>query len=59
MAQTTKTNVPRLVTLLLALIGCLVVAVPVIFPLTEPIPLILIGSGITVLALALFLFFSI
>jgi hypothetical protein len=59
MAQTTKTNVPRLVTLLLALLGCLVVAVPMIFPLTEPIPLILIGSGVTVLALACFLFFSV
>jgi hypothetical protein len=60
MPQATKTtNVPRLVTLLLALVGCLVVAVPVVFPLTEPTPLILIGNGVTVLALALFLFFSI
>jgi hypothetical protein len=59
MAQTAKTNVPRLVTLLLALVGCLVVAIPMGFPLIEPIPLILIGSGITVLALACFLFFSI
>ena len=60
MPQATKTNnVPRLVTLLLALVGCLVVAVPVVFPLNEPTPLILIGSGVTVLALACFLFFSI
>jgi len=39
MPQATKTtNVPRLVTLLLALVGCLVVAVPVVFPLNEPTP---------------------
>jgi hypothetical protein len=29
------------------------------FPLTQPIPLVLVGSGVTVLALACFLFFSI
>jgi len=59
MAQAAKTNLPRLMTLFLALIGCLVVVVPVLFPLTQPIPLLLIGSGITVLALASFLFFSV
>ena len=57
--QSMKTNMPRLMTLLLALIGCLVVAVPMMFPLTQPIPLVLVGSGVTVLALACFLFFSI
>jgi hypothetical protein len=46
-------------TLFLAFIGCVVVVVPMLYPLTQPIPLILIGSGITVLALASFLFFSI
>lgn len=45
--------------LLLALLGCLVVAIPVLYPLTEPAPLVLIGSGVTVVALAGFLFFSI
>jgi len=59
MAQAAETNLPRLMTLLLALIGCLVVVVPMLFPLTQPVPLILIGSGITVLALASFLFFSV
>ena len=59
MTEATKTNMPRLMTLFLAFIGCVVVVVPMTFPLTQPIPLILIGSGITVLALASFLFFSI
>ncbi len=58
MAQKRNTNIPRLGTLLLALVGCIVVAVPQIFPMTEPIPLILIGCGVTTFALALFLFFS-
>jgi len=36
-----------------------VVAIPMVFPLTEPAPLLLIGSGVTVVALGGFLFFSI
>jgi hypothetical protein len=39
--------------------GCVVVAIPALFPLTEPAPLLLIGSGVTVVALGGFLFFSI
>jgi hypothetical protein len=35
-----------------------VVAVPILFRLTSPAPLILIGSGVTVVALGVFLFFS-
>ena len=53
------TPYPRLVSLLVALVGCVVVAIPIVFPLTEPAPLLLIGSGITVVALGGFLFFSI
>jgi len=49
----------RLVTLFLAFVGCVVVAIPIVFPLTEPAPLLLIGSGVTVVALGGFLFFSI
>jgi hypothetical protein len=59
-ATTTKpVTYSRLISLLVALMGCVVVAVPVIFPLTEPAPLLLLGSGVTVVALGGFLFFSI
>lgn len=59
MAEAKQANLPRLISLLIALIGCVVVAVPIVFPLANPAPLILIGSGVTVVALGLFLFFSI
>ncbi len=52
-------NYSRLISLLVALMGCVVVAIPIIFPLTEPAPLLLIGSGVTVVALAGFLFLSV
>jgi hypothetical protein len=59
-ATTTKpTTYPRLISLLVGLMGCVVVAIPALFPLTEPAPLLLIGSGVTVVALGGFLFFSI
>ena len=58
MAEAKKPNLPRLLSLFVAFLGCVVVAVPIIFPLTNPAPLILIGSGVTVVALGLFLFFS-
>ena len=50
----------RLVCLVMALMGVVVTAVPIIFQL-EPyyVPLILVGSGIAVIALAVFLYFSI
>ncbi len=55
-----KTNVPRLLSLFVALLGCVVTAVPFLFQIgADPAPLILIGSGVTVVALGLFLFFSI
>ena len=47
------------ISLLVGLMGCVVVAIPALFPLTEPAPLLLIGSGVTVVALGGFLFFSI
>ena len=49
---------PRLISLLVALMGCVVVAILTIFPLTQPATLLLLGSGITVAALGGFLFFS-
>ena len=50
----------RLVCLVMALMGVIVTAVPIVFQL-EPyyVPLILVGSGIAVIALAVFLYFSI
>ena len=60
MAEVKPQNLRRLLSLFLAFLGCVVVAVPILFPLlTNPAPLILVGSGVAVLALALFLFFSI
>ncbi len=56
----TKANrIPRLITLLIALLGCAVVAVPMLFSLAEPVPITLVGCGVTTFALAVFLFFSV
>jgi len=53
-------NLPRLVSLVVALVGCVITAVPIFFQLGgDPGPVILIGSGVTVVALGLFLFFSV
>jgi hypothetical protein len=60
MADAKKTNIPRVISLLIALFGCVITAVPFMFNLGgDPAPLILVGSGVTVIALGLFLFFSI
>lgn len=58
MSETTTPNLPRLISLFIAFLGCVVTALPFLYQLTTPAPLILIGSGVTVVALALFLFFS-
>jgi hypothetical protein len=53
-------SMPRLVSLLVAFLGCVVTGVPFFFQVgADPAPLILIGSGMTVVALGVFLFFSI
>ncbi len=53
-------SMPRLISLIIALCGCLVTALPFLFSVGgNPVPLILVGSGVTVVALGLFLFFSI
>ncbi len=58
--QTGQNKLPRLLCLVVALVGCLVTAVPSFFHIGgDPAPLILVGSGVTVVALGLFLFFSI
>ncbi len=58
--QTKVEKVARLLCLVMALIGVIVTAVPIMFRL-EPYaaPLILVGCGIAVIALAVFLYFSI
>ena len=58
MTQGTKVNKARLGTLVLALVGCVVVAMPLVYSLAEPIPMTLIGCGVSTIALAGFLFFS-
>lgn len=58
--QTTREKIARLFSLVTALVGVIVTAVPIFFQL-EPyyVPLILVGSGIAVIALGVFLYFSI
>ncbi len=59
MPRTGKPNLPRLISLIMALIGCVVTSLPFVFSVgAAPIPFILVGSGLTVISLALFLFFS-
>jgi hypothetical protein len=58
MTQAATAKKARLGTLLLALVGCVVVAVPMVYNLAEPVPMTLIGCGVSTIALALFLFFS-
>jgi hypothetical protein len=56
----TKNSLPRTLSLFVALIGCVITSMPFLFGVGgDPVPLILIGSGVTVIALGLFLFFSI
>ena len=59
-AETRFEKGARLVCLVMALVGVVVTAVPFRFQL-EPyyVPLILVGSGIAVIALAAFLYYSI
>jgi hypothetical protein len=55
-----KSSLPRVLSLFVALIGCIITAVPFAFGVGgDPAPIILVGSGVTVIALGLFLFFSI
>lgn len=53
-------SLPRVSSLFVALLGCIITAVPFLFGGGgDPGPIILVGSGVTVIALGLFLFFSI
>jgi len=58
MAEAKRSNIPRLISLFIAFLGCVVTAVPFLYQLTNPAPVILVGSGVTVVALGVFLFFS-
>ena len=58
MAEVKTVNLPRLISLFIAFLGCTVTSLPFMFAMTSPVPLILVGSGISVAALAGFLFFS-
>lgn len=58
MAEVKASNLPRLISLFIAFLGCTVTVLPFVYTMTSPAPLVLIGSGVTVVALALFLFFS-
>jgi hypothetical protein len=62
MTESRKANLPRLLSLFIAFVGCVVAIVPILNPAylgTNPTTVILIGSGLTVVSLGLFLFFSI
>ena len=55
-----KSNVPKGIALTIALLGCVIAAVPAVFGIQgDPAPVILIGCGVTVVALGIYLFFSI
>lgn len=58
MAEAKRSNIPRLTSLFIAFLGCVVTSVPFLYQLANPAPLILVGSGVTVVALGVFLFFS-
>ena len=60
MAEARTPNLPRLITLFIGFIGCVVTAMPFVASVgASPVPFILVGSGAVVIALALFLFFSV
>jgi hypothetical protein len=58
MVQAQRSNLSRLISLFIAFLGCVVTAVPILYSLTNPVPLIIIGSGVAVVALGVFLFVS-
>ncbi len=58
MAKEEKTYLRRLISLFVAFLGVVVTAIPMLYALQSPAPLILVGSGVTVVALGSFLFVS-
>ena len=59
MAETAKPNLHRVLSLFVAFLGCVVTAVPTLYSLQSPAPLILVGLGVTVVALGAFLLASV
>ena len=58
MEQVQKVKNARLISLFIAFVGCVVTGFPFFYSVGSPAIFILLGSGIAVVALALFLFFS-
>ncbi len=58
MTQAEKMHLRRLLSLFVAFLGVVVTAMPMLYALQSPAPLILVGSGVTVVALGAFLFVS-
>ena len=58
MAEAKTVRLGRFLSLFLALLGFVVVAVPMMYPSLDPTPLILIGCGVTVVASAGYFFLS-
>ena len=58
MAEFEKSSPQRLISLFLAFLGVVVCVVPTVYALQTPAPLIIVGSGVTVVALGSFLFAS-
>ncbi len=58
MAEAEKRNLRRLISLFVAFLGVVVSVMPTLYSLQSPVPLVLVGSGVTVVALGSFLFVS-
>ncbi len=58
MTEAVKPNLHRVLSLFVAFLGCVVTVVPSVYSLQSPAPFILVGAGVTVIALGAFLFAS-
>jgi drug/metabolite transporter (DMT)-like permease len=58
MTEAVKPNLHRVLSLFVAFLGCVVTVVPSVYSLQSPAPFILVGVGVTVVALGAFLFAS-
>ena len=58
MTEAVKPNLHRVLSLFVAFLGCVVTVVPSVYSLQSPAPFILVGAGVTVVALGAFLFTS-
>ncbi len=58
MQEAKQSSLRRLISLFVAFLGVVVTVIPSLYALQSPVPLILLGSGVTVVALGSFLFVS-